>query len=158
MTDQTMEQIRLLAHDLRPPVLDTFGLATSVEGLARDFGRRTRLNIDLQSEPLPNLSDAVAISFYRFVQETLTNVARHADASEVKIELRRDNDKILVCVTDDGKGFETEIVQNVTRERSGIGLMGMQDRFELLNGWVEIKSAPGQGTSVSAYVPYQEDE
>ncbi|HZD10309.1 MAG TPA: GAF domain-containing protein [Candidatus Binatia bacterium] len=157
MTDQTMEQIRLLAHDLRPPVLDTFGLNTSVEGLARDFGRRTRLEIDLQSEPLPALPDAVAVSFYRFVQEALTNVARHADASKVGIELRRESDKIMVSVTDNGRGFDVESALQASEERSGIGLVGMQDRFELLNGWVKIESSPGQGTTVSAYVPFEED-
>lgn len=158
MTDGTMEQIRLLAHDLRPPVLDTFGLATSIEGLARDFGRRTRLEISLQADTLPALSDAVTISFYRFVQEALTNIARHAQAAQVTIELRHDDDKIMVRVADDGKGFDADLLHQAPQERSGIGLMGMQDRFELLSGWIEIHTAPEQGTTVSAYVPYREDQ
>lgn len=156
MTDHTMEQIRLLAHDLRPPVLDTFGLSTSVEGLARDFGRRAGLDTDLRSEPLPELPDAVAISFYRFVQEALTNVARHANASQVSIELRRDHDKIILSVEDDGRGFDVDEVIQASGKRTGIGLVGMQDRFELLKGWIEIDSKPGQGTTVRAYVPYEE--
>jgi signal transduction histidine kinase len=157
MTDQTMEQIRLLAHDLRPPVLDTFGLTTSLEGLCRDFGRRTNLAIEFSGVTLPELPEAVTISFYRFVQEALTNVARHADATEVKVELLDDGDKIIVTVTDNGKGFDAEAIF-AGSERGGIGLMGMQDRFELLNGWVEIVAAPGQGTRVEAHVPYREEE
>ena len=157
MTDQTMEQIRLLAHDLRPPVLDTFGLVTSVEGLARDFGRRTRLTIDLENTPLPVLSDAVSISFYRFVQETLTNVARHANATKVIVVLRHEDGKIMASVKDDGIGFDAEKSMHLAEQRSGIGLVGLRDRFELLNGWLEIDSAPDQGTTVTAYVPYEED-
>lgn len=158
MTDHTMEQIRLLAHDLRPPVLDTFGLSTSVEGLARDFGRRTGLQIKLNSEPLPDLPDAVAISFYRFVQEALTNVARHADATQVGIELRRDRDKIILSVEDNGRGFDVNEVIRASGNRAGIGLVGMQDRFELLKGWIEIDSEPEQGTTVRACVPHEEGE
>lgn len=156
MTDHTMEQIRLLAHDLRPPVLDTFGLSTSVEGLARDFGRRTGLEIDLRSQPLPDLPDAVAISFYRFVQEALTNVARHANATKVGIELRGERDKIILSVEDNGRGFDVEEVIHGSGKRTGIGLVGMQDRFELLKGWIEIESEPEQGTTVRACVPLEE--
>lgn len=156
MTDHTMEQIRLLAHDLRPPVLDTFGLSTSVEGLARDFGRRTGLEIDLNSQPLPDLPDAVAISFYRFVQEALTNVARHANATQVGIELRREHDKIILSVEDNGRGFDVKEVIRGSGKRTGIGLVGMQDRFELLKGWIEINSEPEQGTTVKACVPFEE--
>lgn len=157
MTDQTMEQIRLLAHDLRPPVLDTFGLGASLEGIVRDFGRRTDLEIEFKGAPLSNLPEAATISFYRFVQEALTNIARHADATRVRVELRDDGDKIMVAVTDNGSGFHVEEKVNVEEPRGGIGLTGMQDRFDLLNGWVEIESAPGQGTRVAAYVPRREE-
>ncbi|HSM56471.1 MAG TPA: GAF domain-containing protein [Candidatus Sulfomarinibacteraceae bacterium] len=157
MTDQTMEQIRLLAHDLRPPVLDTFGLGASLEGIVRDFGRRTDLEIEFKGAQLSNLPETATIAFYRFVQEALTNIARHADATKVQVELRDDSDKIMVAVTDNGSGFRVEEKVNVEGPRGGIGLAGMQDRFDLLNGWVEIESAPGQGTRVAAYVPRQEE-
>lgn len=158
MTDQTMEQIRLLAHDLRPPVLDTFGLQASVEGLVRDFGRRAHLEIEFEGTPIPELPDAVTMSFYRFVQEALTNVAKYARADKVQVELRNDGDKIIVSVTDNGVGFDVDEQVGDGERKGGIGLIGMQDRFELLNGWVEIDSAVGQGTRVAAVVPYREEE
>lgn len=156
MTDQTMEQIRLLAHNLRPPILEAFGLTPSLEGLVRDFGRRTDLEIDFQGNSIPKLPEAVTISLYRFVQEALTNVARHAAAENVNVELRTGGDNITVAVTDDGTGFNVEETMAAAQQRDGIGLMGMQDRIELLNGWVEIESTPGQGTRAAAHVPYQE--
>jgi two-component system NarL family sensor kinase len=158
MTDQTMEQIRLLAHNLRPPVLDTFGLTTSLEGLCNEFGRRTNLEIEFEGAHLTELPEAVTISFYRFVQEALTNVAKHAQATRVKVELLEENNQLAVVVEDDGVGFSMEEPKNIVSERNGgIGLAGMQDRFELLSGWVEIDSKAGRGTRVTAYVPYWEE-
>jgi PAS domain S-box-containing protein len=158
MTDQTMEHIRLLAHDLRPPVLDTFGLEASVEGLVRDFGRRAQLEIEFEGTPIPELPEAVTMSCYRFVQEALTNVAKYAKADKVRVELRNDGDKIMVAVTDNGIGFDVDEQVGHGERNGGIGLVGMQDRFELLNGWVDIDSAIGRGTRVAAVVPYREEE
>lgn len=152
MTDQTMEQIRLLAHALRPPVLDTFGLNASLEGLCSDFARRTQLTVQYSGTELPPLSDPVTISFYRFLQEALTNIAKHAAAQNIEVTLAYANLTQQVCLTvaDDGKGITT--TETLEEMSSGVGLTGMQERFELLGGKVTIESQIGQGTQIMACV------
>lgn len=152
MTDQTMEHIRLLAHDLRPPVLDTFGLNASLEGLCSDFARRTQLAVQYNGTELPPLTDPVTISFYRFLQEALTNIAKHAAAQTIEVTLNYTNLTQQVCltVTDDGKGIPT--TETMDEISSGVGLTGMQERFELLGGKVTIESQIGRGTQVMACV------
>lgn len=152
MTDQTMEQIRLLAHALRPPVLDTFGLNASLEGLCSDFARRTQLAVQYNGTKLPPLTDPVTISFYRFLQEALTNIAKHAAAQTIEVTLNYTNLTQQVCLTvaDDGKGIT--ITETMDEMSSGVGLTGMQERFELLGGKVTIESQIGRGTQVMACV------
>ena len=156
LTDATIEQIRLLAQGLRPPALDTVGLNAAQEGFCHDFAQRTQLSVDYAGKELPPLPDAVGISLYRFLQEALTNVAKHADARRVRVELRQDAEAISLLVEDDGRGFDPEAV--LQSQPTGIGLLGMQERFKLLGGWLEIASRPGQGTRLVAYVPWSESE
>ena len=150
LTDQTMEQIRLLAHDLRPPVLDTFSLNEALEGLCQEFTGRGELSVKYRGEELPSLPDTVAISFYRFLQEALTNVTKHAGATEVQVVLEATEGTIELSVTDDGQGFT---MGPDTSSRRGIGLIGAQERFELLGGQLSIKSTPGRGTRLTARAP-----
>jgi signal transduction histidine kinase len=156
LTDATLEQIRLLAQGLRPPALDTVGLNAAQEGFCHDFAQRTQLSVDYAGKELPLLPDAVGISLYRFLQEALTNVAKHADARRVRVELRQDAEAISLLVEDDGRGFDPEAV--LQSQPAGIGLLGMQERFKLLGGWLEIASRPGQGTRLVAYAPWSESE
>jgi signal transduction histidine kinase len=106
--NQTMEQIRFLAHALRPPVLDMFGLNTSLEGLCVDFARRTQLIIHYNGTVLPSLPDSAAISLYRFLQEALTNTAKHAQAREIIVTLTHTalTHRIQLTIADDGVGFD----------------------------------------------------
>ncbi|MBK9054525.1 MAG: GAF domain-containing protein [Chloroflexi bacterium] len=155
LTNMTMEQIRLLAHALRPPVLDTFGLNASLEGLCTDFGYRTQLRIEYQGTDLPTLPDPVSISFYRFLQEALTNIAKHANAGHIKAILTYTalSHRVCLSVTDDGDGFAQTKGTSLIHTNAGLGLTGMQERFELLGGQVNIESVPGKGASVTACVP-----
>lgn len=158
LTDQTMEQIRLLAHDLRPPVLDTFSLNAALEGLCQEYAGRSDLHVTYQGVELPSLPDAVAISFYRFLQEALTNVAKHARASQVQVILDVHDTSIELSVTDDGKGFASHALLSSDK---GIGLVGAQERFELLGGQLVVRSTPGKGTRLMARAPldtYQQKE
>lgn len=150
LTDKTMEHIRLLAHALRPPALDTFGLNTSLEGLCNDFAHRTQLKVRYTGAELPSLSDPVTISFYRFLQEALTNIIKHAKAGQIIVSLdyTRLTQQICLTVKDDGQGINPYPAKKST----GLGLAGMQERFELLGGEVTIASTPGQGTRVKACV------
>jgi PAS domain S-box-containing protein len=148
LTETTMEQIRLLAYGLRPPALDAVGLNYTLEGLCRDFAERTQLSIDYAGAELPVLPEAANICLYRFLQEALTNVAKHAHANQVWAALRCDVETVSLSVEDDGQGFEVQ-----SRASTGIGLLGMQERIELLGGRLDIESWPGQGTRLTARIP-----
>ncbi len=152
-TDQTMEQIRRLAHGLHPPVLDKFGLGPAIEGLCDDFAGKTHLDIQAQVGPLPTLDDQLAISLYRVLQEALTNVVKHAEAHRIEVALSDEGDSIELSVSDDGQGFVPAFERVISP--SGMGLAGMQERVELLGGELQVDSTPGQGTQIVARVPHQ---
>jgi len=153
LTDQTTDQIRRLAHDLRPTVLDRYPFEQVLEGVCGDFARRTRLEIDFDSHPPDGISEAGRVSLYRFLQETLTNVAKHARASRIRVRLTREGEFAVLTVSDDGIGF------NPDREPAGgAGLIGLQERFELLGGWTEIVSEEASGACIRAGIPLTKDE
>lgn len=149
LTREAMDQIRNLAHDLRPPSLDTVGLNLTLEGFCREFAQRTQLTIRYSGTDLPELPESVSTTFYRLLQEALTNVARHAQARRVQVMLNYDGETLSLQVTDDGQGFDTGSLG--VSQQKGIGLLGMQERLELLNGWLEMDSQPGNGTRLSAH-------
>ena len=153
MTETTMEKIRLLARGLRPPELDAVGLNDTLEGYCREFAHRTHLRIDYAGQESPGLSDAMTICLYRFLQEALTNVARHAEATTVDVRLRQSDEAITLSVEDDGKGFARLPGSRRGNKDLGIGLIGMRERFELLGGRVDIESTPGKGARLVASVP-----
>lgn len=153
LTDQTMEHIRLLAHGLRPPALDTLGLNTAIEGLCLEFANRSQLPVHYEGCDLPRLNDATAISLYRFMQEALTNIAKHAEAGRVEVALRCNGDQLSLLVADDGRGFDRseEALDDATP--TGMGLVGMEERLALLGGKLTIESEPGKGTRLYAVAP-----
>jgi len=149
----TMEQIRLLAQDLHPPALDAVGLNPALESYCRDFAERTGLSIDYLGLELPALPEAFNTCLYRFLQEALTNVVKHARAYHVRIALRHDAETVNLSVEDDGQGFDRQVWLSVSGWPMGIGLLGMQERLESLGGRLEIASRPGQGTRLVAHLP-----
>jgi len=150
LTDATIERMRVLAQDLRPPGLDAVGLNLTLEGFCRTFARRTGLSVDYTGEELRALPEAANISFYRYLQEALTNVAKHAHASHIQVKLSRDNGEISLSVEDDGRGF----CRQAQESSSGLGLLGVRERLESLGARLEIESWPGQGTRLSALMPW----
>ena len=156
LTDDTMEKIRLLARDLRPPELDAVGLNATLASYCSEFARRTGLAIHYTGTETPGLSDAVSISFYRFLQEALTNAAKHAQAASVKVKLRRRSGAVQLSVEDDGRGFAPHPKGNDAPHDAGIGLLGMRERFELLGGSLHVTSRPGKGARLIAQAPAEE--
>lgn len=156
LADETVERIRLLAHDLRPSALDAVGLNPTLEDLCRDFAKHTQLAVDYVGVTLPVLPDPIKICLYRILQEALTNVAKHAHASQVRVVLGYDDDWISLLVVDDGRGFDKQLQTTAPNQLPGIGLLGMRERLELLGGHLEIESRPGQGTRLVARVPWKE--
>jgi signal transduction histidine kinase len=153
ITDATMEQIRVLAQNLRPPSLDAVGLNAAIEGLCRSFARQTQLTIDYAGAVLPPLEGALDIMLYRVLQEALTNVAKHAGAKHVQVDLCLEGDTVRLSVQDDGRGFENLAGVVEGGQCKGMGLLGMRERVVLLGGSLEIESLPGCGTRLVALVP-----
>jgi two-component system sensor histidine kinase UhpB len=152
LTGDTMETLRTLAHDLRPPGLDAFGLNIAMEGLCHDFSNRTNLSLEYQGIEIPALPTTIALSMYRFAQEALTNIAKHADANQVIVQLTQENGNIRLSIADNGRGFKYD---PESLGSNGIGLVSMQERIDLIGGVLEITTAPGLGTRLVATVPLE---
>ena len=138
---------RRIIEDLRPSSLSNLGLKAAVEILASELGARADLKIKTDIEPF-QLDEAAEITLYRMVQESLTNVAKYAQASEVNVRMAREGDQIVATVRDDGKGFDASRVRGSTQ-----GLVGMRYRVQARGGRLQVSSSPGQGTTVSAVLP-----
>jgi signal transduction histidine kinase len=111
--------------------------------------------VDYRGSPLPDLPNAVRTSLYRFLQEALTNVAKHAKASQVAVDLRLVDQTISLSIADDGRGFDPSTAMAGQGISAGIGLIGMQERIELLHGSLEIEAQPGQGACLVAHIPWR---
>ena len=147
--DQSYEmlvKIRSLARDLRPPVLDTLGLKVAMQTYCAEFTRRTHLPVLFESDSsLSELPDVYNITLYRVLQEALTNIIKHAQASQVWVDLSVEDDIVNLTVQDNGVGFSEE-----TSQSNGIGLTGLQERITLAGGTLNINSTPKHGTILSA--------
>lgn len=147
---QTLENVHNLALELRPSVLDDLGLAAALRRYARDYQARYAIEVDLEVVGLAErLPPAVETAVYRIIQESLTNIARHAQATTASVLLEQRHNRIRAIIEDDGVGFDMEKVMGNGR----LGLYGMRERAELLNGALTIESEPGQGTSIFVEVP-----
>ncbi len=159
LTEITMAQLRTLAQNLRPPSMDTLGLTAALDGFCRDFARRSNLEITVRSEEISALSETHSITLYRFLQEALTNVAKHAQATKVWVNLYPEDQAICLSVEDDGiglsrfSGVEDQSIFDPKDPRLGLGLIGMRERFEMLGGYVRILSQKGKGVCLVGYLP-----
>lgn len=153
LCEKTMDRIRTVAHDLRPAALDDLGLGPALEGFCHDFAERTHLAIRYEGGEPPALTATADICFYRFLQEALTNVAKHAHAQSVFVRLAHDDKTVSLSVRDDGIGFDPEAQVTPSQEARGMGLAGMRERLKLLDGWLEIQSRPGEGACLVAHIP-----
>jgi signal transduction histidine kinase len=151
----TLDGVRELALGLRPSVLDDLGLVPALKRVVRTFDARHVLAIDFQTVGLEGvrLPSAVETPLYRIVQEALTNVAQHANASRVSLLLEARAGAVRVIVEDDGHGFEVERLMRGSADERCLGLYDMRERAELLGGTLTIESAPETGTTVFVEVP-----
>jgi len=151
LTGATLEGVRRLAIDLRPPMLDDLGLEAALQSFVQDFSQRWLIRATFTSSRFGRLPVEVELVLYRIVQEALSNVARHANASRVLVRLTRRGRTLRLLVEDDGCGFDVEATKH-SRE-SGLGLFGMEERLALVSGTLRVESTVGGGTRVSAEVP-----
>jgi len=151
-TNQTIGKMRQLAQDIRPTMLDTLGLKTTLQNHCREYSIRTSLPVTLEiDEKLPELSDIYSITLYRLLQETLTNVIKHSKANHVWVELTMDEQEIILTVQDNGRGF----IMDETATAKGLGLTGLHERLLLVGGNLLVTSAHGKGTIISAHLPIE---
>lgn len=152
-TAETLGKMRLMAQNLRPPILDTLDLRAALETYCLEFSARMHIPVNFEAEPkIPPTTDVFTITLYRFLQETLTNVARHANANRVWVELAAEGGELSLTVQDNGIGFDGTV------KNDGIGIIGLQERMALVGGNLFINSAAGRGTIISARVPLKRDE
>lgn len=151
LADLTFDEARAAINDLRPPVLDDLGLSDGLASLARSIAD-VDVVVDADECPLP---EHVEIALYRIAQEALQNVVKHAQAGSVRLRLYRGGDHVLLEVRDNGRGFANGPGPTDNPNNGGFGMDSMAERAELMGGWLEVTSRPGQGTTVAARVPIQ---
>jgi signal transduction histidine kinase len=157
--DEIMTSVRRLASDLRPQILDDLGLGDAIEALADDFSKRQGTKVRVRVHDLGEAVDErLTIALYRMVQEALTNVARHARATLVSIDLRRQDGHLVLKVQDNGVGmpeFAPGSAQDA--EHNHFGVLGMQERTDMLGGDFEIGNAAEGGAFIRVRVPLRHD-
>ncbi len=153
LVEQTAEQIRDVMANLRPPVLDDYGLLAALRWYAGQFSQRTNITITVEGEePVPRLSVRVENALFRIAQEALTNVAKHAKATQVLVKLHTMEDSLKLIVDDDGIGLTSEFSDDPTCHQ-GWGILTMAERAESISGSFCIESSPYHGTRVIVEVP-----
>ena len=150
LAERTVAEVRDLALLLRPSMLDDLGLVPALNWYAREMTKRTGLDVLIRTESADgDLPEEHKTCIYRFVQEAVNNSARHANARTIEVVVRREPDRVLFTVQDDGAGFDARYVR-------GLGLLGMEERIRRLGGRLTIDSQPGRGTLVAAELPIVE--
>lgn len=151
VVDELVDAKHRLISGLRPARLDEVGFAAAVTMHARDVAERGGLTLELSVEADPvRADDPAAVVGYRALQEALTNVARHAEASTVCVEVSADGTRLRVAVADDGAGFDPDAIAS-----GGFGLAGLRERVAALGGEVELETAPGRGTRLAVSLPIE---
>ena len=146
---QALEEVRRIARELRPEMLEQLGLVSALTELSRKFADQSGLEIERRFAPeLPPLSDEAELAVYRVAQESLTNVARHAQASRVEVALEQGAESVVLRVVDDGRGMDETAALNGRG-----GLRGMRERAVLVGGALAVKRARGGGVEVRLEVP-----
>src|SRR5215831_8876488 len=152
---QAEDQLREFSHELRPTMLDDLGLVPALQSLASGIAKRKKVEVRVNASLEERLPPSVEIGLYRAVQEALTNVTRHSKAKIATVEVRKGRNQVLCTVEDDGVGFDAKAVLSGKRGE-GLGLIGIQERLNVLKGSFHVESEIGQGSRVRFTVPVEE--
>ncbi|MFQ5443799.1 MAG: PAS domain S-box protein, partial [Nitrospinales bacterium] len=148
--ETTIETVQRISGDLRPAILDVLGLAAAIEWQAQVFQKRTGIKYIFKAHPENiTLDKDRSTDIFRIFQETLTNVTRHANASEIQIELNHTNGHVVLEIKDNGRGISDSEAQDA----NSLGLTGMRERAHLWRGEIQITGQPGNGTTVQLAIP-----
>lgn len=147
--DKTLDTVRALSHKMRPALLDVGDINLAMQEYCTEFQQGKKITIDYEGAPIPFIAEDAATSLFRFLQEALTNVLKHADASHVQVRLTYEDNWVRMSVEDNGRG------ETASSNQKGIGILGMKERFLLLDGTVEASSSKS-GFIITAKIPFAE--
>ncbi|MEJ7612382.1 MAG: GAF domain-containing sensor histidine kinase [Candidatus Fervidibacter sacchari] len=159
MLKQLAEEISIHLHhiawELRPPALDELGLLAALERVTEEWSRRFNIPCEFEVNGTFNgqIEPEVAIGVFRIVQESLTNIAKHAKATHARVTVQQENGELVVTVEDNGIGFRVKDIMRHPDENKRLGLLGMMERAAMLSGKLDIESKPGKGTKVQLRIP-----
>jgi signal transduction histidine kinase len=154
--DRLLGQVRKISLDLRPSMLDDLGLVPALRSLLDQQGRRASVAVRFSAENIPEkLDPEIQTTCFRIAQEAITNTLRHAHATHVDVDLRRENGKLRLLIRDNGIGFDVESAQAQT---VGLGLIGVRERAALVGGRAKIISSPNKGTTIEVSAPLTRSE
>jgi signal transduction histidine kinase len=152
MLSELIERVSTLALDLRPKILDDLGLVRALEWYFDRFTTQTNIRIQFRASGIDKrLHTQITNSVYRVVQEALTNVARHAQATTVTVKLKAENSTINLRIEDNGIGFDPSAID----ASSSGGIIGMQERISLVGGTLQVQSKPGVSTRIVVKIPHR---
>jgi PAS domain S-box-containing protein len=150
LVDDTIKTVRKISTELRPSLLDDFGLVDAIEWQAAEFEKRTGISCKVKSFVRQNLTNKkIEITLFRIFQESLTNILRHAEASQISVQLLLAENTVELTIADDGVGMDF----NMVKHKKTLGLMGMKERVLMVNGEYNITSNIGKGTTITVSVP-----
>jgi PAS domain S-box-containing protein len=150
LTEATLDTVRRLSSELRPMALDELGLVEAIEWQARQFESRTGIAVQYKSSVEKiDLNSEQSIAVFRILQEALTNILRHAGATDVTIQLKQDGGEFSLTIEDNGRGF----TENEKSDAQSLGILGMRERAHLMGGAIKIEGAEGRGTKIILHIP-----
>ncbi|NHZ84846.1 MAG: PAS domain S-box protein [Planctomycetia bacterium] len=157
LVETTIEDVRRFSYELRPTILDDLGLLPAFQSHAREYKERTGIEIQINViRDIDEINDELKTVLYRIFQESLNNIAKHAHASRVIIDLTHQGNKLNFKIQDNGVGFNTDAVLNRGIDAGGLGIKGIRERVELIGGKLNLKSKPNKGTELWVSIPYGE--
>lgn len=150
LIDETVRSIRRIATELRPSIIDDLGLNAALEWQVTEFRQRSDISVSFRNAfDDVNMNPAISISLFRILQESLTNIARHSQAKNVRVSLEKSGNAVLLAIQDDGIGFD----KTLKKSSQAFGLIGINERAAMLNGQCSIDSTPGGGTNITVQIP-----
>jgi two-component system, NarL family, sensor histidine kinase UhpB len=146
----TVQSVQRISSELRPGLLDDLGLSAAIEWQANEFRSRTNIQFKIISDPEDIILDSdSSTAIFRIFQETLTNIARHANATRVKVMLKQKSDTVELTVHDNGRG----VTEKEISDPGSFGLIGMRERVHSLGGYLTIRGVLNEGTTIKVYIP-----
>lgn len=154
LVQHSVEIVHRFARELRPTVLDDLGLIPALQTFMKGFKKETGIQVSLSAfAAVEQVNGDQRTVLYRVAQEALTNIARHAEASRAEVTIQKLDGAVCMNIKDDGKGFHAERVLHAKKNKR-LGLLGVRERLEMVNGSLTIESVPGKGTSIRAQIPF----